>query len=320
MPTLAAFLVALLAGALGLVGYSALGTYRAEREYPAMGKFVQVDGVRLHYTDQGEGPSIVLIHGASTTLRDFDNSILQPLATDHRVIAVDRPGYGYSERPEGSWPDPSRQARLIRGVLDRLGIDEPVLVGHSWSGSVVLAYLLAYPNKAAGGVLLAGASHPWKGGVAWYHHLAGVPVIGPLFARTLLYPVGQLFLGDAIQGVFKPNPVPPQYEQRTGVILTLRPKSFLANAQDVRELSDFLSDQSRHYETIQKSLLLITGDSDTVVPPWNHAERLIKQVTHAELIVLANTGHALHHTQPEYVAKLIHGLAQRVSNVEVGHR
>ena len=144
--------------------YTALGAARTEKAFPPNGEVVQIDGVQLHYKDAGSGPAIVLIHGASTSLRDFDASLFGPLSRNHRVIAVDRPGHGYSDRPPGDWPDPARQARLIRGLLDHLRVEKPLLVGHSWSGSVVLAYLLDYPDAALGGVLLAGGSHPWKGG------------------------------------------------------------------------------------------------------------------------------------------------------------
>lgn len=306
-------LIGLAAGTLGLMLYTMFGVYRAERDYPPLGQYVEVEGLRLHYLSTGEGPTIVLLHGASATLRDFHASIYDPLARNHRIIALDRPGYGYSERPKGPWPDPSSQARLIRAALVKLKVQRPLLVGHSWSGSVVLAYLLAYPDEVAGGVLIGGTSHPWKGGVAWYNHLAAVPIIGELFARTLLYPMGSLMLESGIESVFQPNPVTPAYQNRTGVVLALRSHSFLANAEDARGLSNYLAQQSQHYESIQTPLLLITGDSDTVVPPWNHAERLIKQVPHASLIVLKSTGHAPHHSHTERVAQLIEQFATQAT-------
>jgi pimeloyl-ACP methyl ester carboxylesterase len=155
-----------------------LGALAAEQRHPPAGAFAEIEGVRLHYTDAGSGPPIVLVHGASTSLLDFQASIAGRLSKKHRVIAVDRPGHGYSERPPGVWPDPAQQARLIRLLAHALGVERPIIVGRSWSGSVVLAYLLDYPDEAAGGVLLAGGSHPWEGGVAWYNDVATVPVLG----------------------------------------------------------------------------------------------------------------------------------------------
>ena len=307
---LSAWVLLVLIGSLTI--YSAVGAWRIEQAYPPIGEFVDIDGLRIHYLDAGKGQPVVLIHGASTTLQDFTASLFYPLATQYRVIAFDRPGYGYSERPWDSWPDPVQQAELIKQALDRLGVKRAILVGHSWSGSVVLAYMLHYPEAVAGGVLLAGGSHPWKGGVDWIYEVAGWPVIGSLFAATLVYPAGQLMLDQAIDYVFVPNAVPDDYQERAAVRLALRPDTFRANAQDLRELSDFLRGQSQHYSEIKQPLLLISGDADGVVPAWNHADRLIKQIPQAQLVMMKNTGHAPHHVHTEQVVKLIDDFAARI--------
>ncbi|WP_295880686.1 alpha/beta hydrolase [uncultured Thiohalocapsa sp.] len=325
-----------------LAGITQLEARRLEARHPPVGRFAAVAGVRLHYSIAGPAAAdtrpIVLIHGASTSLLDFHASLLPPLAEAHRVVAVDRPGHGYSERgggeqtggehaegaglraaslpllgAGGGWPDPAEQARLLHELLLGLGIERPVLVGHSLAGAVVLAYLLAYPDDAAGGVLLAGGSHPWEGGVAWYNDLAGVPVLGPLFAHTLPLTLGRLLLADGLADAFAPNAPPPDYLNRTGVALTLRPQTFLANAEDVRRLSPFLERQSAHYAYIRRPLLLVTGDADAVVPAWNHAERLVQQAPLAELVRLPGMGHGLHHVARDQVAALIDNFARRVA-------
>jgi pimeloyl-ACP methyl ester carboxylesterase len=293
--------------------FTRIGVHEAEQRFPPVGDFAKIEGFRLHYTDAGEGSAVVLIHGASTSLLDFHAGIADHLSSGHRVIAVDRPGHGYSDRPAGSWPNPKKQARLIRELMRGLGVERPLIVGHSWSGSVVLAYLLEYPEEIAGGVLLAGATHPWKGGVAWYNDLAGVPVLGKLFARTLAYPFGRLALETAVGKVLAPNPVPDAYIERTGVHLSLRPKTFLANAEDIRMLSDYLATQSRRYAEIRRPVLAVTGEKDIIVPAWNHAKRLMRQIPRMERVELMDTGHALHHTHPEQIAGLIASFARQLA-------
>lgn len=301
-----------LAATIGLLALlTHQGTVALEKRFPPSGKFVEIDGVRLHYKEGGSGPTIVLIHGASTSLLDFDASLSKPLSANHRVIAVDRPGHGYSERPSGKWPDPADQAKLIHGLLQHLNVDQPTLVGHSWAGSVVLAYLLTYPEHSRGGVLLAGGSHPWQGGTAWYNELATMPLLGALFARTLVYPIGLLLLDKAVESVFAPNPVPADYVESTGVELSLRPATFIANAEDISRLSTFLADQQHHYDRIEHPLLLITGTDDDVVPAWNHADRLLTQAARAEKVSLERTGHAMHHSHPERVAALVSDFTER---------
>lgn len=125
----------------GLVGYSSYAANSAVKAHPPLGSFIEIDGVKLHYLDsapdQTERQTIVLLHGASSNLRDFVISIYPPLALKYRVIAIDRPGYGYSQRPatngEG-WINPAVQAKLIHGLLDKAGARNPIMVGHSWGG------------------------------------------------------------------------------------------------------------------------------------------------------------------------------------------
>lgn len=302
-----------LAGALVLLGlYTAVATARVERAYPPLGDFVSAEGVRLHYVERGpiDAPTVVLLHGASASLRDFEASILADLALDHRVIAFDRPGYGYSDRPNGAWPDPAVQAGLIRGALQALGVEQPVLVGHSWSGAVVLAYMLNHAENTAGGVLLAGAINSWEGGVSWFNNVAGWPVIGPVFVRTVVFPLGQLVLNSAVTSVFAPDEPTPGYLKRTGAALALRPGAFRSSAEDVRNLNGFLARQSERYDEISGRLLLITGDADKTVPAWNHTAPLAARLPQADRVDLPGVGHALHHSRSDKIADLIRGFAE----------
>ena len=106
--------------------------HRVERRNPPRGRFIDVDGVRLHYLEQGEGPPVILLHGNVVTAEDFGYSgILDLVAERHRVIAFDRPGMGYSDRPNGKLWTPGAQADLLRRAFDRLGIEQAVVLGHS---------------------------------------------------------------------------------------------------------------------------------------------------------------------------------------------
>lgn len=305
MPFVAELIIALVGLFSLMAAYTVAATWWVERAHPPIGDFITVQGLRLHYVAAGDGPPIVLLHGANTSLADFDASILRDLARDHHVIAFDRPGYGYSDRPVDGWPDPARQADLIREALKTLDVERPLLVGHSWSGSLVLAYLLNYPKDATGGVLLAGAVNSWEGGVSWFVNVAGWPVIGQLFSSTLALPFGQLLLNSAIDDIFAPEPPTPGYRSRTSVDLSLRPGAFRASSEDLRNLNDFLRAQSPRYEQIDSPLLLITGERDTIVPAWNHADALVARLPDARRVDLAGAGHALHHSRAAEIVRLI---------------
>jgi pimeloyl-ACP methyl ester carboxylesterase len=172
-----------------------------EAAHPPAGRFVEVDGGRVHVLELGQRGGkagraetgaadlywpIVLVHGASGNLGDLRLSLGDRLARTRRVILVDRPGHGWSDRPGGAQDaTPARQAALIAQALERIGVERFVLLGHSLGGAVATAFALAYPDRLAGLVLLAPVTHPWSGGLSWYNALLTTPVAGPLFAHAL---------------------------------------------------------------------------------------------------------------------------------------
>ena len=196
---------AILATLVGLFIHSRWEISQIEIQYPPVGQWVQLDGFRMHYIDKGNGPALVLIHGSTTTLRDFAASIFEPLSHDCRVVAFDRPGHGYSSYPAQLWMDPAAQAVAIHDALRQLGIKRAVWVGHSWAGAIVMAGLLKYPHAVTAGVLLGGAAYPWQGGVDWSNHIADIPIVGKIFTHLALVPVGRWLMDQTIAAAFLPN-------------------------------------------------------------------------------------------------------------------
>lgn len=305
----------------GLFGYSRYLAARAVKAHPPLGAFEVIDNVRLHYLDSApkerkhpSRQSIVLLHGASGNLRDFTISIFTPLAQRYRVIAIDRPGHGYSERPkaaDGNWVDPAAQARLVHGLLEKIGVKEPVLVGHSWAGSVVLAYALDYPRQTGGIVMLAGASHPWRSNPALHNRLPAVPVLGGVFVNLLAAPGFAFASSQAVARNFAPNTPPENYNERAGLSLLARPGNWRANAEDMRNLAAFLAVQKNRYTELRLPMTIIFGEDDTSVNPENHGMRLHKQVAGSKLILLPDTGHSPHHAHPDIVIDAIKDVARQ---------
>ena len=138
-----AILVATAAALATMTAYNVYRARKTEREHPRTGRFVTVDGVKLHYIEKGEGSPVVLLHGNVVTSEDFQTSgVLDLLAARHRVIAFDRPGFGYSDRPHGSAWSARKQAELLREAFVILGINRPVVLGHSLGAAVALALAL----------------------------------------------------------------------------------------------------------------------------------------------------------------------------------
>lgn len=304
----------------GLFGYSSYAANSAVRDHPPIGHFAEIDGIKIHYLDSAPGDSkrqtIVLLHGASSNLRDFAISIYAPLARRYRVIAIDRPGHGYSERPRlngDGWVNPAIQARYVHGLLVRLGAQNPVMVGHSWAGSVVLAYALDYPQHTGGVMMLAGVSHPWRSQPAFHNRWPAVPVLGDVFLHTLAAPGFAFASSQAVARNFTPNDPPADYKGRAGLSLLVRPDNWRANAEDMRNLAAFLAVQKNRYDELRMPMVIISGENDTSVSPQIHAMRLNKQVAGSKLILLPNTGHSPHHAHPDAVIEAIDDIARRAA-------
>jgi hypothetical protein len=98
---------------------------------PKGATFAEIEGARIHYVDEGEGPTVVLIHGFASSLGAW-SGVRKALAGKHRVIALDLKGFGYSDRPEGDY-SPAAEAKIVLGLLDKRGVEGPVaVVAHSW--------------------------------------------------------------------------------------------------------------------------------------------------------------------------------------------
>jgi len=299
------------------VAITLLGTAWIEAAHPAAGRFVEVTGGRLHVLELGptvaeERLPIVLVHGASGNLRDLRLALGDRLAMDRRVILLDRPGHGWSDRPGGAADaSPARQAALIAQAVERIGIKRFVLLGHSLGGAVATALALACPDRVAGLVLLAPVTHPWSGGLAWYNRILSTPAVGRLFAHTVALPLGALLLSSGAVSVFAPQPVPPEYLSRAAIRLLLRPAEFLANAQDIAVLKKFVAAQMLRYGHITAPTVILTGSADTTVSPQIHAHAMATAVPNARLIVLDGIGHMPHHTVADAVVAAIGQLTMR---------
>src|ERR687884_947794 len=129
------------------------------RRHPPVGKFVEVDGVRLHYVERGpkEAPALLLLHGNGMMLQDFRISeVLDGAAERYHVISFDRPGFGHSSRPRHRIWAPGAQAELFAAALRQLGIGRAVVLGHSWATLIGVEMALRFPDLVEGLVLAAG--------------------------------------------------------------------------------------------------------------------------------------------------------------------
>lgn len=284
-----------------------------EKEFPPVGRFVEVNGSKMHFVDTGPGtdkPVAVFIHGASANLNDQVYSFREVLEDRLRLIFPDRPGHGYSEAFPGS-NSPAKQADRIAALLAELKISKAVIVGHSFGGAVAAAFGVLHPDRTSGLVLLAPATHPWPTGVAWYYDVANTPVLGWVFTRLLATPIGGLFLPEGVKGVFAPNPVAADYIKATATRLVFRPSHFHANAKDVANLISHVTLYSKRYSEIKLPTVIFHGDADETVSPEIHSVNgLSKDIEGSKLVVLGDMGHKLDYVAREEISKAVMAIAE----------
>jgi pimeloyl-ACP methyl ester carboxylesterase len=293
---------ALIGGSAVLVGRRvAVRTAVAEAAYPPTGQILQVNGRAVHADVSGSGADVVLIHGASGNTRDFTFDLAQRLASRYRVIALDRPGLGWSDDAGKPGLSPLGQADILRAAARQLGVTRPVIVGHSYGGAVAMAWALQDPAGPAALVLLGGATMPWPGGLGGWYSLASSRLGRATMSRT----------EDAIASIFAPDPVPPGYAAYVGAGLTLRPGCLGTNARQVNGLRPFIVEMSRAYAQLALPVEILHGTADTIVPAKVHAIPLRALLPDAALTLLPGIGHMPHHADPVAVVAAIDRAAAR---------
>ena len=296
------------AAAAVLAAMTAYNIYRvrkAEREHPPTGRFITVDGVRLHYIERGEGPPVVLLHGNVVTAEDFDTSgVLDLLATQHRVIAFDRPGFGYSDRPHGSAWSAGAQAELLRDGLVVLGINRPIVLGHSWGAAVALALALNHPDAVRGLVLLAGYYYPTLRADVLLSSPAAIPILGDLLRYSISPLLGKLMQPLLLKGMFAPLPVPASFVKSFARNMAVRPGQIRAESQDGVAMIPGAIAMRHRYQELTMPVVIMAGTKDRVVN-YKQARRLHAQIPHSTLRLVPDVGHMLHYSVPEEVAEAI---------------
>jgi pimeloyl-ACP methyl ester carboxylesterase len=284
---------------LALLSGSALAQCKQPKE-----SYVDVEKVRVRYVEAGSGPVVVMIHGNAGSVDDWDFRSMGELCHDHRLLAIDRPGHGKSDRPDGKAATLDNQARLVHQALVQLGITRPVMVGHSWGGSLALAYAVDYPNELSGIVLLAPAAYPDEGGDEFLRALLKTPVIGDISLTVGRILFGKRILKKELNKAFYPDTVPAAY-LRYASSSWLHHKQVRATLEDEWGLNKELEKTSRHYADIRIPVVIVTGDQDKVVKAKDNAYRLKTTIVQSQLIELKNTGHQVPQTHPEIIYNAI---------------
>jgi pimeloyl-ACP methyl ester carboxylesterase len=304
----------LAATAAALAAAAVYNTYRAsraEQEHPPRGEFITVDGVRLHYLRKGNGPPVVLIHGNVVTNEDWVMSgILDRVARHHTVFAFDRPGFGYSDRPQGSMWTAEHQADLLIEALARLGVEMPVVVGHSWGAIVALE--MGLQGGASGLVLLAGYYQQTMRYDAALVAAPAIPILGDLLRYTVSPLVGAALMPANLKAMFSPLPVPARFTEEFPHAFPVRPSQIRAESQDAVTMMPAVNDLEERLRNLDIPVFIMAGDHDRIVDHEDHAVWLHDRIPQSNLQIIPEAGHMMHYAVPNSVVAAIDTVSQKV--------
>jgi pimeloyl-ACP methyl ester carboxylesterase len=303
--------------AAGLFLFTAWTARQVEKRLPPRGNFIDVDGARIHYLDEGNGPPLLLVHGLAGQVHNFTHSLVGKLTDDFRVVILDRPGNGHSTRPSDASAAIGAQARLVSRFCQALGLKRPLVVAHSLGGAIALALALNHPEQVAGLALLAPVTHPPDRVPPPFDGLAiASPWLRRLIAWTLATPLSIVNRERALAKLFGPQPVAGDFAVKGGGLLNLRPCSFIGASTDLMAADSDLREMPRRYKELTMPVGILYGTDDRILDPVLHGKGLAAKVAGADLELIDGGGHMILITAADQAAAFIARMARRAAAAE----
>jgi pimeloyl-ACP methyl ester carboxylesterase len=278
---------------------------KAELDNPPTGRFLEVNGVRLHYVERGSGEPLVLLHGNGSMIDDFDCSGLIDLAAkDYRVIVFDRPGFGHSNRPRSVVWTPEAQAELIRHALEQLAISNAIVLGHSWGASVAVALALKYPALVRGLVLASGYYYPTTRPDFIAMGVPSLPLVGDILSYTLSPLISRATWPLLMKKIFGPRSVPKKFGAFPRE-MALRPSQVRASAAESALMIPNAFHLRNRYAELTMPVVIIAGERDKLVDIDTQSARLHSEISQSRFHRLPGNGHMIQQTATAQVMSAI---------------
>ncbi len=282
---------------------------KAERINPPAGRFLDVNGVRLHYVERGSGEPLVLLHGNGSMIQDFQSSGLIDLAADnYRVIVFDRPGFGHSDRPRNVVWTPDAQAELIKLALDQLSVSNATVLGHSWGASVATALALKYPDLVRGLVLASGYYYPTARPDVVAMGAPALPLIGDIISHTLSPLISRVIWPLMMAKIFGPRSVPKKFEAFPKE-MALRPSQIHASAAESALMIPDAFKLSNRYADLKMPVVIIAGEQDRLIDIDAQSTRLHSDIPQSRYHRVAGNGHMIQQTATDQVMSAVNEAA-----------
>lgn len=299
----------------GLVAALLFASWRiaraAERSVPMAGQLCPVDGGTIHYVEMGaaDKPALVLMHGLAGVLQHFTYGMAEDLAQDHRVIVLDRPGCGYSTRNSDDLAALPEQARMLWQALDKIGVDMPILVGHSLGGALALAMAMQRPGAARALALICPLTQEQAEIPDVFKPLeVKSPSLRRVLGHTLAVPMARLTTRQVLDAVFTPEPWPQDFLTRGGASLGYRPSAYISATADLVASRSSMADLGARYaDALKTPGAILFGAEDALLAPALHGQGMVAHGLPCETV--AGRGHMLPITDPQACTAFVRRVA-----------
>lgn len=247
---------------------------------PKDASYIELEQARVRFVDEGQGPTVVFLHGFAASL-DTWRGVMPALSPNHRVIALDLKGFGWSARPEGDY-SPQTQARLVLDLLEKRGVEDFALVAHSWGSSVALQVALKAPERVTR--------------IALYDAWVYAEQLPTFFWWARASGLGEMLFGafynerpdeKMANAFYDPSLIDETFVESVQSYLD-RPGTRAAALAATR--GQRFEEWQHEYRTIQQPTLLLWGREDAVTR-LEFGERLARELPNAELVVYPRCGH-----------------------------
>ena len=277
----------------------------ARRKLPPKGKFTEVTGGKIHWTDNGEGETILLLHGLGGNHHNF-NYMIPELAKHYRVISIDRIGSAWSTREGVDFAGINAQGDAIADFIEKEKLQRPLLVGHSLGGAFSISIGIRFPEIIRGLALICPASMAMDSIPKVFRDLE----VNNSFARTFLANVlsGPFVLmkqKNFLTEIFKPEPITTNFNIKGGAILSRLPSQFKTTCEDLIAAYSTQIDVLSQLGELKVMTHVLFGEDDAILDANLHGTAFCR-TTGARLIMIPKTGHMLPITQPQLCNKFIH--------------
>jgi pimeloyl-ACP methyl ester carboxylesterase len=265
-------------------------------------RFIDVDGVRVHYQEAGDenAPALVLIHGFASSTLVWSKVFLALAKQGYRVIAVDMLGYGYSAKPRNGEYTIAGQAKLLTRLLDCLGIKQAILVGSSYGGAVAATCALDYGDRVEK-LVLVGTVNNNRPLSYKLMRVFGSPVFGDVVSPLLIG--SRRLLRRRMKRVYDRHSWVLDERRVEARHLPLRAAG--TQRAIIRTVRRWDAERiSRDAHLISQPTLLVWGENDREIPLAD-GERLHAKIPRSRLIVFLDCGHMPHEEYPEAFTNVV---------------